>query len=132
MEGLDKANVFQQEIYSYLKDYFPNLFEDIDEVNEIIVTRAKAAKAAFEKADNEGYSTLEALEKANEALHQGFEFSPIAYIKTFYEEVKDEIIDNDEACKILKKAGDLFWRYGADFEGTEEEYELRNELMAFI
>lgn len=129
---LQKANVYQQEIYQYLVDYFPNLFEDRDEVNEIIVTRAQAANAAFEKADNEGCSTLEAMERANEVLHQGFEFSPIAYIKTFYEEVKDEILDNDQACKILKRTGDLFHRYGVDFEGTAEEFELRNELTLYI
>ncbi|MDF9829330.1 DUF1896 family protein [Parabacteroides sp. PF5-6] len=132
MMELQRANVYQQEIYQYLEDYFPNLFENKEEVNEIIVTRAQAAKAAFEKADNDGYSTLEALEKANEALHQGFEFSPIAYIKTFYEEIKDEVLDNDHACKILKKAVGLFHQYGVDFEGTEKEYELRDELALYI
>jgi hypothetical protein len=129
---LNPLNVSQQQIFKYLKDYHPNLFEDREEVNEIIISQANAAQQAFKDAIMQGKNGYEASEAANYALHNGYEFSPISYLQELYESKTGQYLEDDKACEILKHTREIFMRYGSDVEGSDEEANLIQELVPFF
>lgn len=129
---LNLTNSYQREIFDYIRDYHPQLFLDMKSLEELIILKAVNAKKAYEDALNRGENDVEARYIANQVLHAFLEFSPCAFIKGFYEELYDDIIDNEQALEIYKKTEDIFEKYSDDVEGTDEEDNLREELRPFM
>lgn len=129
---LNIGDAYQKQIYDYIRDYHPQLFLDEDEMVQIVIDRANSAQEAFTKETLRGGNYLEAKYEANQALHAGLVFSPCSYIKEFYEELHNDIIENEQAVEIWLETKDIFPKYGEDFEGTDAEDNLREELEPFM
>lgn len=126
---LDK---YQKRIFDYIRDYHPQIFIDKEELKRTVISRANSAQEAYTKAIQRGANDVEARYEANQVLHTFLEFSPCAFIKGFYEELYDDIIDNEQALEIYQKTEDIFEKYSDDVEGTDEEDNLREELKPFM
>ena len=131
-KSLNSADIFQNRIFRYLKDYFPHLFENEEEVKQMIIDRAENAKQAYSKAIRNGQNHIEAMEEANEILHADLEFSPIEYIQELFEEKKNKFLSIEQVIPIYQKTKPIFDKYGKDIEGTEGEENLIEELMPYI
>lgn len=129
---LREFDSFQRQIFNYIKDYHPHLMENKEELEEIIIRRANNAEEAYIKSIKNGDPHYEAQSEANAILHEGLEFSPIEYIKILYEENHKKEITNATAIEIYNKTKDIFFKYGQDFEGTELEENLIEELIPFM
>ena len=127
--GLNILNSFQRQIFNYIKDYHPYILEDRKIAVEMIIKRADKAQEAYSNSIKEGRLHYWAMKEANEALHAGLEFSPISYLKEFYEEATDITINDKEAIEMYKKTTHIFNEYGNDIEGSDKEEELREELI---
>lgn len=129
---LNLTNSYQRRIYDYIRDYHPQIFIDKKELEETVISSASSAQSAYDSAIKRGENPVEAGYVANQVLHCFLEFSPCAFIKGFYEELYDDIIDNEQALEIYQKTEDIFEKYSDDVEGTEEEDNLREELKPFM
>ena len=129
---LDMANIYQHQIFRYLKDYFPHLFDNREEVTEMIIDRADKANEAYLQASREGKNHIEASEIANQVLHADLEFSPISYLRELWEEKKGDELSNEQAIAIYRKTKPVFEKYGRDIEGAEDEWLLVDELIPYL
>jgi hypothetical protein len=129
---LNPLSYYQARIYNYIKDYHPYLLDNRKEAEEIIITRARDASEAFQKAVMEGKNGSEAAEIANEVLHADLEFSPISYLQELYEEKIGQPLDDRKACEIYRETKEIFDRYGRDIEGSDEENDMISELVPFL
>lgn len=128
----NQFDIFRGRIYQYLKDYFPHLFENLQDVEDMVSSRTLKAQTAYSKCINQGENHIEAMEYANKILHADLEFSPISYLQKVYENKTGKILSDEQAVSIYKNTKPIFDKYGKDIEGSDEECLLIEELTPLL
>lgn len=134
MNELNPNNVYQAKLFDYIQQYHPYLLENKEELDVMLIERAKAAEKAYIDAIKENKNPSQAEEEANSILFVGIHFSPVTWIQEVYLDNKGVEIDMDRACKIYKETRHLFDKYEVNdlFPGSDQEEELSNELLDWI
>jgi hypothetical protein len=133
-DKLETTNGFQQNIFTYLMNYHPYVFENREEAEEMIIRRANNAHAAYIQADKDGEAPYECEQAALQALYAGLEFSPVTYLIEVGIEATGYEMNDKEACNIyrLPEVKEIFERYGTEIEGDPREYALKAELTPYF
>jgi hypothetical protein len=136
MAEISPTDGYQLRLHGYLKQYHPYMFTDEQKQSTIdfIVLRAQEAAKAYKSAWDNGSNPLECDWAANEALHAGFEFSPISYLTEICRNATGYEMTADEACEIYAnpQIKEILDRYGTDIEGDEQESLCVRELLPFF
>jgi hypothetical protein len=136
MAEISPTDGYQLRLHGFLKQYHPYLFTDEQTQSTIdfIVLRADEAAKAYKNAWNNGRNPSECDWEANEALHAGFEFSPITYLTEICRNATGYEMTTDEACEIYgnPQVKEILERNGTDIEGDDQEHLCVQELMPFF
>lgn len=136
MAAISPTDGYQLRLHGFLKQYHPYMFTEEQKQSTIdfIVLRATEAAKAYKSAWDNGIDPVECEWEANEALHVGFEFSPITYLTEICRNVTGYEMTVDEACGIYDnpQVKEIISRYGTDIEGDDQEYLCVEELTPFF
>jgi hypothetical protein len=124
----------QRELFGYIQQYHPYLLSDPQAVAELILLKAARADRAYCNCINAGRNAWEAEETAHAELYAGLHFSPVTYIQEIVIDKFGREVNNEIVLHVYTTARPVFDKYspGDDFEGSEQEEALTEELLPFI
>ena len=127
-------NVFQTQLFDFIEEFHPELMVDKVALKQLLEERADAAAEAYEVATHQGHRYPEAMEIANNALYQGFDFAPIELLTAIAERNGGET-EEKALVELYFKVKSIFDKYQTaddDFAVSEESVLLETELEDYI